>query len=288
VLIEVFHPVILQARPDELPLKYQGTPISYLSRNDFLNLALQLRTVPELLDYLDKRRVLPDADLRSIGVEDSLYAFYVLNEGSFDGCLSIADARITVAAKESRLKQLSQRKADSDHYSTLLERLANSMATRNPHYAKDIPSEVADLFDPLDNRKNYLELQLALANLRLRERAVLGLQFHRGLEKLRVGPENFVYSAAHLDSQPDWVYVFAFSKDVPRSEVLSRMWKLLRAALAHYQKSRCLVIADRSGESCEFMLSNGDSNPTVTTSPWVSGFRQALVEHRNATFIPEN
>lgn len=41
VLIEVFHRVDLNAQSDELPLEYQGTPISYLSLNDFLNIAIE-------------------------------------------------------------------------------------------------------------------------------------------------------------------------------------------------------------------------------------------------------
>jgi hypothetical protein len=43
--VEVFERVDL---PDDLPLEYQGTPISYLSVSDFLNLTQQLRTVPEV------------------------------------------------------------------------------------------------------------------------------------------------------------------------------------------------------------------------------------------------
>jgi hypothetical protein len=39
--------------------KIGGIPLTYISVNDFLNIARQLRTVPELLHYLDARRELP-------------------------------------------------------------------------------------------------------------------------------------------------------------------------------------------------------------------------------------
>jgi hypothetical protein len=48
VVAETFRPVDLQSAASDLPLEYAGIPITYLSINDFLNLAMQLRTVPEL------------------------------------------------------------------------------------------------------------------------------------------------------------------------------------------------------------------------------------------------
>jgi hypothetical protein len=38
----VFQPVDLQPDADDLPLSCGGTPITYLSVNDFLNLAVEL------------------------------------------------------------------------------------------------------------------------------------------------------------------------------------------------------------------------------------------------------
>lgn len=64
--IEVFEQVLLE---DELLLDYQGTGISYLSINDFLNMCNELRTVPEVIRYLDARRALPKSVLLTIGSE---------------------------------------------------------------------------------------------------------------------------------------------------------------------------------------------------------------------------
>ena len=119
VLVEVFQPVDLGE--EGIPLDYQGIPITYLSVNDFLNLARELGTVPEVLEYLEARHALRFLSLRSIGDEKSLFEFYVLNDGSFQGCVGHADARVAVAARQEQLRQRLQQKWDSDRYSRILE-----------------------------------------------------------------------------------------------------------------------------------------------------------------------
>ena len=99
VLVEVFERVDLNAQADDLPLQYQGTPITYLSLNDFLNVAIELRTAPEVLAYLDARRALPYTDLRIIGDERALFEFYLLQGGSVAGCVGKADAAIAAPAR---------------------------------------------------------------------------------------------------------------------------------------------------------------------------------------------
>src|SRR5271169_5822857 len=110
------------------PLGYRNTPITYLSVNDFLNLAVELRTVPELNAYLDARHGLPIPDLRRIGSEQPLFEFYLLGDASFQGCAGISDARVTVAAQEDRLTAALTRKKKSDFYSGLLEHVADALA----------------------------------------------------------------------------------------------------------------------------------------------------------------
>src|SRR5882724_3995105 len=155
VLVEVFQPVDLDE--EGIPLDYQGIPITYLSVNDFLNLAQELRTVPEVLEYLEARRALPFPSLRVIGDEHSLFQFYVLNDGSFQGCVGQADARVAVAARPEQLQQRLQQKWESDRYSGILQHVANELATQNPDYASGLTSEMLARFDPPGQRTNYLK-----------------------------------------------------------------------------------------------------------------------------------
>lgn len=97
-------------------MEYQGTPITYLSLNDFLNIAIELRTLPEVFAYLDARGSLPYTDLRVIGDERALFEFYLLQGGSLAGCVGKADAAIAVAARRDELDRALKSKWEHDQY----------------------------------------------------------------------------------------------------------------------------------------------------------------------------
>jgi hypothetical protein len=262
VLVEVFQPVDLDE--EDIPLDYQGIPITYLSVNDFLNLAQELRTVPEVLEYLEARRALRFPSLRSIGDEKSFFEFYVLNDGSFQGCIGRADARVAVAAQQNQLRQRLQQKWDSDRYSRILEYVADELATRNPDYASGLSPEMLARFDPPGQRKNYLKLQEVLADLRLRERAELGRAFRSVIQRCSVEVQGLAKRAVRLDSRPDWVVVFVSSKGWERPRVLEAGSLLMTAAMAYYQKTCCLLVVDLDGQSFEVGLRELRGQPTIT------------------------
>ena len=78
VTVETCRGVDLQSAAADLPLAQGKIPLTYISVNDFLNVATQLRTVPELLRYLDARRELPEAALRRLGNEQPTFELYLL------------------------------------------------------------------------------------------------------------------------------------------------------------------------------------------------------------------
>ncbi len=199
MLVEAFEPVAL-CQDDEFPLEFRGIPISYFSLNDFLNLTVQLRTAPEIAEYFDTRRALPAGDLRVVGEERSLFAFNLLNGGSFVGCLGIPDVKIAVAAQAERFEAILSRKLDSDRYSELMEHVANELATRLSDYAVGLTPRLLDGFDPPERRRKYIEMQRVLADLRLRERAELGRAFASTVERLRNESQGFIYRAMRLDT----------------------------------------------------------------------------------------
>jgi hypothetical protein len=95
-LAETRHRVDLRPVTSHLPLDFSGVPITYLSLNDFLNPVVQLRTIPELLEYLNGRRSLPTSCLYIIGDEKPLFELYLMNGGNFAACTSHEDARRAV------------------------------------------------------------------------------------------------------------------------------------------------------------------------------------------------
>jgi hypothetical protein len=264
VIVEVFHEVDLEPIAKDLPLEFGGIPITYLSVNEFLNLAVNLRTVPELSEYLAARRSLPHENLRIIGDEKALFHFYLLNGGSFAGCRSRADARITVASQQHRVRELLERKAEADHYSFLLEYVADTFATNHPNFTVGLPQGMQDdTYHRARQESEALEVQAELADLRLRERSELGRAFDAAIRQLSVEKEGFKFLSARLDSKPEWVYVFGASKNVDPKEVWSRIMMLVRGAMAYYEKRRGLLVLDRDGRSVISALSRPGFTPTL-------------------------
>ena len=255
VLIEVFQVVDLKTNAAELPLEYKDTPISYFSLNDFLNIAVELRTVPELLLYLEARRCLPPTDLRVIGDEKTLFEFYLLNDDSLNGCSNRTVATATIASQQTELKQIVREKKAMDVYSHLLEQVAHALATRDDKFSS-LPTEVQAYFEPLDRREGYLKMQAVIGDMRLPERILLGQKFSRVMEMMNgsSNSQNMSFQASLLTSKPDWMFVFVSCISIDRAELHRRMTELSIGALAYYDKSKCLLIADRAGEGFELAL----------------------------------
>ncbi|WP_456862890.1 hypothetical protein [Bradyrhizobium sp. USDA 4503] len=261
VIAEVFEHVELEPESD-FPLAINETPVTYLSVNDFLNLAQELRTLPEILQYLKTRRSLPATSLRTIGDEKALYEYYLGNDGSFGGCTGHMSAKEFVANNTDRLATARATKADSDRYSKVIEYVADQLATRLTEYASELPSHILAAFDDPADRSHYLEMQGILANLRLRERAELGRAFSGSIETLKDHQEGFVFRSLYFDSRPDLVFVLASSKGISRPTVLARGLMLTRAAMAHYRKSRSMLIIDRDGSGFEVSIIESSGTPT--------------------------
>jgi hypothetical protein len=260
VIIEVLERIQLEADDAKFPLKLKGVPVTYLSVNDFLNLANELRTVPEIVEYLNARRSLSFSDLRIIGDEKVLFSVYLLNSGSFPSCCTRVDAADLLARNHEELAQRLAEKAESDRFSGLLEHVAHELATRHPQYAADLPPNLLCGFDDAASRRNYIEMQGVIASLRLRERAELGRAFHGVIQNLQDRQEGgFTYMAAYLDAKPDWVFIFGSSKNMKRVEVLKRAAALMPAAMAQYEKPHCMLIIDRDGESYEVAIDKSTS-----------------------------
>ena len=246
-LAETWRPVDLQTAAANLPLEYLGVPLSYLSINDFLNLVVQLRTVPEALAYLDARRSLPANSLRVIGNEFPLFELYLMNGGNLRGCTGHADAERATSTHDDLVQEAINRNSEYQHYSSCLEHVAHALAGRDPDYKVGATSEMLALFDPLEQRQNYIVLQEILADLRLRERAELGRGFDALCERMSRQGRGMSSCAAHLDGR-DWVFVFISSRGREKAAIFNAATELTGAALAHYQKRNCFVIVDCDGE----------------------------------------
>jgi hypothetical protein len=261
--VEVFERIELQ---DDLPLENRGTPISYLSVSDFLNLCDQLRTVPELVRYLDARRALPRHVLLTLGAERVIFTYYLLHDGELSGFTSLASAELTLSETQSELSTLLAAKVERDHYSRLLEHVADQLAGRHPQYQAGLSQAVLDRYEPTAERRMYLVMQDLIAGLTLGERAELGCKFMGAIEQRHdQGGRGLTHIAAMVSSHPDYVFLlgsFGATERSTRNDLLSSLDPLAAAAMAHYDRTRCLVIFDRDGESYEVAHAERMSPPT--------------------------
>jgi hypothetical protein len=259
-LVETWHPVDLNQIADKLPLEYLGVPLTYMSINDFLNIVWQLRTVPEVLEYLKARRELPTPCLRMVGDELPFYELYIMNRGSLKGCLGHADARRAAETHDDLLREALERSEEYKLYSSRIEHIADALSQRDPNYADGLPPEVVALFDKEGERKHYLILQEILTDMRLTERASMGRQFDTVAESMRGKTRGLTMAAGLVDGK-DWVFVFVSCRGVEKPTRFGIAQTLAGAALAHYQKKNCLVVIDRDGEHYDLVLTNPEYEP---------------------------
>lgn len=283
VVAETFRSVDLQSAASDLPLEHAGIPITYLSINDFLNLAMQLRTVPELYAYLSARRALPESALRRFGEEQVLLEYFLLN-ATFRSCRGHQDAAEVLERRAEERHDVLNRMVEYREGSAYLEYVINALAMRSATCLDGISPQWAALFDPPESRSNYLRMQGLLSDLTLRERALLGQHFESVIRALADHVEGYIHSAVRLDSKPEWIFLFASSKAVEREEVFRRIERSMRAALAFYRKQRCLVVVDRDGEGYEVAMTHPDL-VFVPTAAEIQFGEQLFGRLRNASVI---
>ncbi len=245
--------------PGTFELEVNGIPVSYLSVNDLCNLINELRTFPDIDDYLNARRILPKKVLRTVGEEKSLFEYYIVNNRALDGCYGHDDARIVAAAKDVDIEVYNYFKPLKNRFAGYVECVSDRLATRLDDYDKDLEPALAKLYDDARNRSNYRLMQDELCDLRLSEREAVGMQLHSLREKIERSQDKecMTYGAVFLDSKPDFVYVLISARGVNRVELIKRASLLLRGAVTQYGKQRGMAIADRDGKNFEIQLAAG-------------------------------
>jgi hypothetical protein len=251
-------PVVL---PPDFPLAHEGVPIAYFSMNDLHNVVYELRAFPEILEYLRRRSDLSPGALRIIGAERFLFLDYVKHGYSFDGWSGFEDATRDANAGNPLGEIRAARAGNEGAY--LIERVADDLAVRASDYLDGMPHALAQRYDPVTRRRNYLRMQEELCDLPLRGRRVLGQQLWKVIQSVqdKAGP-NMVYATTRADWKPDFLYVVAATRGLHRSTVCARGLHLLQSGLAHYAKRAGMFVADRDGEGFEVAYM-ADENPTT-------------------------
>jgi len=247
---------------DDLREVVGDVPITYITLNDALNLVDQLRSFPDLVAYLDARAKLPTAFRRVIGNERLLMHYYMMHDESFEGCVEPKEFLTYLLVSEPEFRRRVEAKREADKGARFIEYIADQLATRTPNYADGLDAETLARFDAMEQRSNYLLLQENLADLRLTERRALGTVFLEMIQNVGAGPG--LRRSWWTDSKPDFLYVLAAVRGIPRASLLRDGPVILQAALVHHAKRRGMLIIDRDGESFEVCLTElPDPDPAL-------------------------
>ncbi len=103
----------------------------------------------------------------------------------------------------------------------------------------------------------------------------------RAIAKVDEDESGFTYASAYFTLE-EWVFVLCASRGVDRVEVLRRVGHLMKAALAFYGVTNCMVIEDRDGVSSEAALSR--PGVELTLADHAAGMR--LFGHVRHTTTP--
>ena len=241
VLVETLEVVRLE---DEFLLEFETIPISYFSVNDFLNVVDELRTIKDIQRYLNGRKSLPQEVLSTIGLEKTIFEYYILNNGILTNIHGLSQIVREVKNNRKQINELIRIKSHMDESSYIIENISDALSKRLEGYEKRLDEETSARFDPASNRQNYILMQNELCDLVLDERRKIGEKFALIMEKVKndKNKDSMGYQAISLDSKPNFQYVLSASKGSERRELIKRSEVLIRAALAEYNRERGMII----------------------------------------------
>jgi len=266
--------------PLDLPEDVRGTPVTYLSSSDMLNIVKELHSFPDIMDYLDARLTLPQGLRRTIGLEQSLYSYYVVNDQSFEGCRSFADVTAALDMSGGELKRRMAEKHEADWLASVIESISYSMSVPPPDAA--VWNTAGDSFQRIE----YTKAQEYLCELRLAERRAIGEKFAELRSKVHESPTGLVYSLMYSDGR-DFLYVLAVTRGVDREDLVRRANVLLISGLAHRGKSAGMIIVERDGVAYLTILSEGRIDSPEATAAGKEFFANLKTTRTPIRVLPE-
>src|SRR5262249_49095422 len=157
------------------------------------------------------RQKVPKDLRRTVGLEESLFSYYLLNDQSFDGCRSFEDVIAALDADGEELKRRIAEKHKADFFASIIEAVSYSLAVPPPDAAAWSAAGISARYDQALQRTECTKIQEHLCSLRLGERRLIGEKFIE-LRRQIVGRVNdLVYSSSHAEGK-DFLYVLAVAR----------------------------------------------------------------------------
>jgi hypothetical protein len=294
-----FQPGVLQVRhaiavvesgeaielPDALPDNARGVPVTYMTSSDLGNVIKELHSFPDIVGYLDARLKLPLDVRRTIGLEESLYSYYVLNDQSFNGCGDFEDviARLDTDGVELTRRIVEKHKADT--FASIIESVSYSLDVPPRDAATWGATAVVPRYAEAFNRIDYTKAQEYLCDLRLGERRAIGEKFLELRSKVEKG---LGFSSMHSDGgDQDFLLVVAVAKGLDRPTLFAAAERLLVEGLAYYRKTVGMIIVEREGPAYITMLREGRIDSPDAVAAGEQRFGRLKTTHTPIQLLPE-
>jgi hypothetical protein len=265
--------------PTDLPDNAGSVPIAYVALNDVLSLVNELRSLPDLIAYLDARSRLARVFQRRLGDEQLLMHYYLMHNETFDGCDGPDSFLTSLLVTEKDFRRRLALKVDADRSAKAIEYVSNELAMPDPGYATGLDADTLGKFQP----GGYLTLQENLCDLRLGDRRALGTALLNVCSNVeRLSERGLARQVWLSDTKPDFLYLLVSTRGVARPDLLRSMPMILRAAMAAHRKTRGMAIVDRDGVNFEVALSE---LPELESDPAVIEVGRKLFGGRKMTTI---
>lgn len=278
IIVETFDVVKLS---NEFPLEVDSIPISYFSVNDFFNIIKELRTIKDIQRYLSSRKSFSKEILTTLGLEKTIYEYFILHNGVFPEGTYLSQLAKEVKDNKKQINERIRIKHEMDKNTYIIEKVSDALSKRHEDPENGLDQDILIKYDAPSNRKNYLLIQNELCDLVLDERRQMGSCFSEIMENVNndAGQKSMGYRSISLDSKPDFQYVLLASKSIERNEIIKLSEVLIKAALSEYSKERGLIISyNQDNDNFEMILVNKFKNTKIDMEMGKKFFAKLQVE----------
>jgi hypothetical protein len=195
----------------ELPRRSKsGVPIHYLSHNDFIIICQKLMTLPDLLDYFEKRSKIPAWAAPKFNDERNFYAYYLVNPYKISYSIQKEDYKDYWKKLETEFLENYNEKVREDEKVEVFNHILHILCTVEPIKIGSEPPYVKTI-TKLNDPDRLAVTKILNSLSRLHRREIISKIFEK-LEKAETKPSGFSYFAYRTEDEGTY-FLFVSSKN---------------------------------------------------------------------------
>ncbi|RPI19198.1 MAG: hypothetical protein EHM58_02455 [Ignavibacteriae bacterium] len=142
-----------------------NVPIHYLTYSDFILLCQNLKTLPDLISYLEERAKIPKWARPLLGDEKNVYAYYLMHKSTFSYSIIRGDFNNKWCELTINYKKKFSGKVYEDGQTELFQKVLKELYNHDPIVSQLAPSYVAKIGNVSD--PDRVEISRSLNRIRL-------------------------------------------------------------------------------------------------------------------------